>query len=75
MDGEFASEAEGCSHGADSVRAGGADADFEEFEEAGVHGGYCRVLRVSLVVEAGLADFVCDFLGDFFSDCFSLRLL
>ena len=37
--GEFAGEAEGGAHGTDGVRAGGADADFEEFEEAGVHGG------------------------------------
>ena len=36
---KLAREAEGCAHGADGVRAGGADADFEEFEEAGVHGG------------------------------------
>jgi hypothetical protein len=44
------------------VRAGGADANFEEFEEAGIHGGYCRRLRVDL---AGFADWL-----DFFSDCF-----
>ena len=34
---ELAYEAEGGAHGADSVRGGGADADFEEFEEACVH--------------------------------------
>ena len=41
--GEFAGEAEGRSHGADGVGAGGADADLEEFEEAGVHRGIVGV--------------------------------
>jgi hypothetical protein len=34
---KLAREAEGGTHGTDSVRAGRSDADFEEFEEAGVH--------------------------------------
>ena len=49
--------------------AGGADADFEEFEEAGVHGGYCRGRRVAL---AGLVVWV-DFFCDLFADCFAWR--
>jgi hypothetical protein len=48
------------------VGAGGADTDFEEFEEAGVHGGYCRGRRVALAGRAGLADFDWDFLVIFF---------
>ena len=61
--GELAGEAEGGSHGADGVGAGGADADFEEFEEAGVHGVYCRratggfagraMVRISLRASSG----------------------
>ena len=35
--GEVADEAEGGTHGADGVRAGGTDADLEELKEAGVH--------------------------------------
>ena len=67
---ELAGEAEGGAHGADGVRAGGADADLEEFEEAGVHAAYCRRERGDL---PGLA-VVWDFLFDFFSDCFFWRL-
>ena len=72
--GEFAGEAEGGSHGAYGVGAGGADADFEEFEEAGVHGGYCRGRRGVLAGVALRADLVGDFFWDFFCDCFSWRL-
>lgn len=36
---EFAGETESCSHGADGMGAGRADADLEEFEEAGVQNG------------------------------------
>ena len=39
---ERASEAQRGSHGTDGMRAGGADADLEELEEAGVHGDHCR---------------------------------
>ena len=34
---ELAGEAEGGAHGTDGVRGGGADANLEELEEAGVH--------------------------------------
>ena len=70
--GEFAGETEGGSHGADGVGAGGADADFEEFEEAGVHGAYCRGRRVALAGVDDLAD-LAGFFGDFFWDCFAWR--
>ncbi len=36
-------EAQGGAHGADGVGAGRADADLEEFEEAGVHRGIVGV--------------------------------
>jgi hypothetical protein len=39
---ERAGEAQRGSHRSDGVRAGGADADLEEFEEAGIHGDHCR---------------------------------
>ncbi len=39
---ELLDEAQGGTHGPDGVRAGGSDADLEEFEEAGIHESYCR---------------------------------
>lgn len=69
---EFASETEGGAHGSDGMGAGGAYANFEEFEQTGIHGGYCRGPRVALARLDDLADFV-DFLGDFFFDCLALR--
>lgn len=62
---ELAGEAKGGAHGADGVGAGRADANFEEFEEAGVHVfilGFCgeswldgRMVRISLRVSAGIS--------------------
>jgi hypothetical protein len=62
---ELAGKAKGGAHGADGVGAGRADANFEEFEEAGVHVfilGFCdrswldgRMVRISLRVSAGIS--------------------
>ncbi len=65
-------EAEGGAHGADGVGAGGADADLEEFEEAGVHGGYCR--RAARRLGRAWPMVRTSWL-DFFSDCFLLEVV
>ena len=66
---KLADEAERGTHGADSVRTGGADADLKEFEEAGVHPPILGFgLRRWLAVD-------CDFGGVLRVACFDLMLL